>query len=161
MGNREFKDLTSKLAYASTALGVVALAAWGISKYEPAPPEPEPQLGGYVQGIVQEELGTLHHLQNSVEGAIALKDSEKNLTYGIRVRTEQGEYLIDLSDDYLNTTGPHTPENLEMVIKVGTQIKFPTTYGGKTLVEKRSTWWGFKDDKVGNLDPDEIIILRQ
>ena len=102
----------------------------------------------YIEGIVIEEFGNAPGISES-SGAIFGNESVKlsGKDYGIRVETNKGIYTIDLSDDQIGPIGPKTVLNLSnAIVPYETRVKFPIA--------------NFTNDRIGQLDPDEIEVLN-
>ncbi len=132
--------------------GGLALATLGCAK-EPS---------GYVEGVVVKEYGNIPGLVESSGAWFGNESVKVDAThYGIKVETNQGVYTIDLSYDgwegnsFYHDKGPKNVWNLSSAIVPNeTRVRFPTQNLGF-----KHYGHGFTQDKIGQMDPDEIEIL--
>lgn len=128
-------------------LGVIALATGTIMLVGCKPSD-------FVEGEVIQEYGNIAKMVDSGTPSFDKESLDlKNPFYGLKVKTDHGVYTIEVdADDSGGSSGSHTAYNLAAAIEKGTRIKFATKYDGRKL---------FAADRIGSVDPDDIIILDE
>lgn len=121
--------------------GALAFGGTGCSSHDPQ----------YLEGKVTKESGTVVNIVES-GGALFGNESVKfgNPTYVLTVETDQGEYVINVRENY------HKPlVALAEAIEVGDRIRFKTNY---YVMGEDINY--FSKDRIGSVAGNEIELLE-
>jgi len=148
------KSLKSRITKGVLFPLALSLAACGDSD-RPDYCEEESFEPNYIEGEVTKEGGTLG--RNLVESRGALFGNESvrigKQTYVVSVKTDKGNYVIDVVSWSRNRTLPALAEAIE----VGTKLRFQENYC-KTIGDNTITSF-FSEDRIGSIRTERVKLL--